>query len=1546
MPKGSNERMNCGIGIGNAQRGRGASAFHLFNGPAVEGPCHDAYGARKLCDHCDAVRRQNGCRQRLLDDPLASNAAADVRSSGQTSAAVEVIAGHLNSPGKRKRNRIRVTSAEEVARAVAAARDGDGGCSVATCGQTQRVLQGPLRLAQCWRKEDELDTCMFQDGRLWHDAQGCGGIAARDIGASERSCNTLAGDVSTADTMARLTLNAAGGGGQAKRMRVGNCPPTSSVAVSRLQEVNASHLGTVQWGCSPINGGLMESMVGSKTAGDSRSYWPQQLHGCNTTVQAGLFTKKRTPLHVLDEDWGSLNEGRGAERVQVQFLSERSGGMTMPECLKQEGASAHAQVLPSSMPHEEANWQRGPWEQPQGLSMSRGGEVAFAVLEGLNQGGRVQGGSSRADAVLTSSQHHQTSPVSVDHAQVRSWFVEDERATGGQEEHLNRHGCVEGGVEMCPSPKVTREMMTSGQSTNQQQSEEPFQVVYSMPDAEDVVLLQQHSDFLSDHLCLTSSAGLHPSWLNGGAMEKEIEGGDMSVVIYNKLWGQCEGRFSAKEEMTAADLCSMSATETHQVNSGLSRRSPRSSSQSGSNDGRMKKEPRICEEAATAAYEHDGWRNNHARPGSKYNPVIIDDDDCEPCNYNKQPACARVGDPQEDAGRESSQGELSAVTTKVGLGLTSRPLHSEPCSSPPRVSENLASRVLNADFKELGWRGDLKQERISSLSPQAKIRCRYANFVDLTQEESDSQAHQNPSPSLLPCASSPLSPSAAGSQQLKRSGVNYTGVWSASAPSPICPDAAAAESEGLNRLDLSGAGLRSTTSPTCFGPDGAESQVLKRSDVAERGGVQPLSAASPVYRDAEESQGLSWLDVSEAGILSPSTPSPLPPDPDGSHCLNRLQVSKAGLRSPSSPSPFHSHGAESQGLKSFDAREPGGVRPLSSAPSPICPAVLESQGLDRLDVSEAGLPSSPATPSRFPLDAAESAAECQGLQKPDGSEPSVKSSPLPSSFPPDTVDSQGFSRPRVKSSPNPAPLPSDAAEVKGLKRLDVTAELRVKSSPASFPFHPDAVESTGVKRSEVCESQVQSSPACSPCCRDASETPMLKRSDTSESSVLFPLTPTLFRSDPDDSLVLKRVDTRDANIASQLECKGEPAFSKAVNSECNVEDGNEAGNVDPTSCSDSPSAKKPAASLVSKPSLSNMGEEAKNDWSASSASARGKPAMEDRFAEKERAHKAADRIARLGQQRYSGALQSLFAEFEQLTSTPGLVMSAGDLLTNFCRAAPEKFFVALYSVGHKDWISFGRAALDMKAKLHVQAPSDRRKGAFPRGGRKGKATFAHARSASASDSDSQADTPSAGIGSAAETDVAAALTQAVLGVLQQQKRFSPTTASASPKGKDKGHAPPVSRPPEIQQAVDQYADLMKEPFGLRNRPTKHHIELLPGAVPPRGRIYRMSPAELEELRKQFETLTNKGWIRPSTYEFGAPVLFVPKGNGEFKMCINYRGLNKIARSTEPLPRIDDLLDMVQGCTMFNKVDLKFGYHQIEMAEEDVYKTTFKTSYGT
>ncbi|GBG81139.1 hypothetical protein CBR_g31815 [Chara braunii] len=331
------------------------------------------------------------------------------------------------------------------------------------------------------------------------------------------------------------------------------------------------------------------------------------------------------------------------------------------------------------------------------------------------------------------------------------------------------------------------------------------------------------------------------------------------------------------------------------------------------------------------------------------------------------------------------------------------------------------------------------------------------------------------------------------------------------------------------------------------------------------------------------------------------------------------------------------------------------------------------------------------------------------------------------------------------------------------------------------------------------------------------------------------------------------------------------------------------------------------------------------DWASDLGLGKLLQALEERFADKERARKAADKITRLGQQRYSGTLQSLFAKFEQLTSTPRLVMSDDDLLTNFCRAVPEKFSIALYNAGHKDWRSFGRAALDME---WLKAVNPRIDWQIPK--------------VELPDSKGVYQPCMIAVEHHPKTSCFCLRAREFYALSRQYDHERLFLALGK-----QTDAPTVSCHPEIQQVVDQYADQMKELFGLPNRPTKHHIELLPGAVPPKGRVYRMSPVELEELRRQLETLTSKGWIRPSTSEFGARVLFVPKGNCEFRMCIDYRGLNKIIRkSTKPLPRIDDLLDMVQGCTVFSKVDLKSGYHQIEMAKEDVYKTTFKTRYGT
>ncbi|GJZ85360.1 putative reverse transcriptase domain-containing protein [Tanacetum coccineum] len=92
-------------------------------------------------------------------------------------------------------------------------------------------------------------------------------------------------------------------------------------------------------------------------------------------------------------------------------------------------------------------------------------------------------------------------------------------------------------------------------------------------------------------------------------------------------------------------------------------------------------------------------------------------------------------------------------------------------------------------------------------------------------------------------------------------------------------------------------------------------------------------------------------------------------------------------------------------------------------------------------------------------------------------------------------------------------------------------------------------------------------------------------------------------------------------------------------------------------------------------------------------------------------------------------------------------------------------------------------------------------------------------------------------------------------------------------------------------------------------------------------------------------LTDKGFIRPSSSPWGAPVLFVKKKDGSFRMCIDYRELNKLTvKNRYPLPRIDDLFDQLQGSSIYSKIDLRSGYHQLRVREEDIPKTAFRNTY--
>ncbi|XP_060974274.1 uncharacterized protein LOC133039400 [Cannabis sativa] len=159
---------------------------------------------------------------------------------------------------------------------------------------------------------------------------------------------------------------------------------------------------------------------------------------------------------------------------------------------------------------------------------------------------------------------------------------------------------------------------------------------------------------------------------------------------------------------------------------------------------------------------------------------------------------------------------------------------------------------------------------------------------------------------------------------------------------------------------------------------------------------------------------------------------------------------------------------------------------------------------------------------------------------------------------------------------------------------------------------------------------------------------------------------------------------------------------------------------------------------------------------------------------------------------------------------------------------------------------------------------------------------------------------------------------------------------------------PVLLGPEEVKVVKEFLDVFPEELpGLPpQREIDFVIDLIPGAEPVSKAPYRMAPAELKELKIQLQGMLDLGFTRPSVSPWGAPVLFVKKKDGTLRMCIDYRELNKLTiKNKYPLPRIDDLFDQLQGKTVFSKIDLRSGYHQLRIREEDIPKTAFRTRYG-
>jgi len=187
-----------------------------------------------------------------------------------------------------------------------------------------------------------------------------------------------------------------------------------------------------------------------------------------------------------------------------------------------------------------------------------------------------------------------------------------------------------------------------------------------------------------------------------------------------------------------------------------------------------------------------------------------------------------------------------------------------------------------------------------------------------------------------------------------------------------------------------------------------------------------------------------------------------------------------------------------------------------------------------------------------------------------------------------------------------------------------------------------------------------------------------------------------------------------------------------------------------------------------------------------------------------------------------------------------------------------------------------------------------------------------------------------------------------------------TTRSDSPPSTSKPYSPSLDKPdwspvreklktwPNLMQVLDDHKEIFEPlPDGAPvQKLVKHKIEIMPEKTPPYRPPYRMSPLELEELKKQIEGLLDKGWIRPSQSPYGSPVLFAAKPDGSLRLCIDYRGLNAITKKSRyPLPRVDETFDRMKKANFITRLDAPQAYHQVPIEPGDVEKTAFVTRYG-
>jgi transposase InsO family protein len=169
--------------------------------------------------------------------------------------------------------------------------------------------------------------------------------------------------------------------------------------------------------------------------------------------------------------------------------------------------------------------------------------------------------------------------------------------------------------------------------------------------------------------------------------------------------------------------------------------------------------------------------------------------------------------------------------------------------------------------------------------------------------------------------------------------------------------------------------------------------------------------------------------------------------------------------------------------------------------------------------------------------------------------------------------------------------------------------------------------------------------------------------------------------------------------------------------------------------------------------------------------------------------------------------------------------------------------------------------------------------------------------------------------------------------------YNPLLDKTSQEGKD-------DLPKALKEYVDVFSPRNAEQLAPNREGIDLAIEIQEGQEPPYGPLYPLSQAELGVLRQYLQENLSKGFIRLSKSPAASPILFVPKKDGTLRLCIDYRGLNKITvKNRYPLPLMGEILDRVNGAAVFSKIDLKDAYYRIRIRPGDEWKTAFRTRYG-